>query len=120
MTEQEVLRRLFDINIHKQTFINYLEVVIDENGTVMYAVPSHQEKLIQLACKKLNVSRDELMNLCPPEYYFNFMEWLCQVSRCISVWNKFYIGTLNVKQKEMLKKLAEESLYKGKIEGEDV
>lgn len=110
-----VLRMPFNIEVHKKTFINYLEVIIDEHGSVQYAVPSHQEKLIQLACKKRNVSRDELMDLCPPEYYFNFMEWLCQVSQCVSVWNDFYIGNLNDKQRETLKKLSEEKLYKGKI-----
>lgn len=41
-----------DMEQHKKTFINYLEVVIDENGKIMYAVPSHQEKLIKLACQK--------------------------------------------------------------------
>lgn len=50
----------FDIDQHKKTFIHYLEVVIDENGKIMYAVPSHQEKIISLACEKLNVTREEL------------------------------------------------------------
>lgn len=33
----------FDIEHHKKTFIHYLEVVIDGNGKIMYAVPSHQK-----------------------------------------------------------------------------
>lgn len=41
----------FDIEQHKKIFIHYLEVVIDENGKIMYAVPSHQEKQITLACE---------------------------------------------------------------------
>lgn len=48
----------FDMECHKNTFTNYLEVVIGENGKIMYAVPSHQEKLIKLACEKLNVTRE--------------------------------------------------------------
>lgn len=40
----------FDLEKHKQTYVQYLEVVILEDGTVEYAVPSHQEKLIALAC----------------------------------------------------------------------
>ena len=36
----------FDLEKHKQTYVQYLEVVILEDGTVEYAVPSHQEKLI--------------------------------------------------------------------------
>lgn len=115
MEQQKVLYKPFDFQVHKQTFVNYLEVVVDESGTIMYAVPSHQEKLIKLACEKLNVSRNQLMDLCPPEYYFNFIEWLCKVSGCVSVWNDFYIGIPNEKQKDMIKKLSEEHLYKGEI-----
>ena len=38
----------FDLEKHKQTYVQYLEVVILEDGTVEYAVPSHQEKLIEI------------------------------------------------------------------------
>lgn len=44
--EQIVLNGPFDIETHKKTFKNYLEVIILENGRIVYAVPSHQEKLI--------------------------------------------------------------------------
>lgn len=63
----------FDIEQHEKTFAHYLEVVIDENGRIMYAVPSHQEKQITLACEKLNVTREELNSMCPEEYYLDFM-----------------------------------------------
>lgn len=53
----------FDLEKHKQTYVQYLEVVILEDGTVEYAVPSHQEKLIALACQKKGVSRQELNDL---------------------------------------------------------
>src|SRR5690606_29819 len=65
MNEQQVLHSPFDMETHKNTFINYLEVVIDADGTIMYAVPSHQEKLIRLACERHGLSRDELNDLCP-------------------------------------------------------
>lgn len=39
----------FNPKLHKQTFIHYLEVIIDENGKIMYAVPSHQDNMIKLA-----------------------------------------------------------------------
>lgn len=39
--QQRVLRSPFDIETHKATFVNYLEVCIDEGGTPHYAVPSH-------------------------------------------------------------------------------
>ena len=34
----------FDIEKHKETYTNYLEVLILENGTIVYAIPSHQMK----------------------------------------------------------------------------
>lgn len=113
MNEQSVLRSPFNIETHKATFINYLEVVISEDGTVMYAVPSHQEKVILLACQKLNVTRDELNELCPQEYYFDFMTWLCKISGCVALWNDRMIGMANEQQLEAIKQLAEENLYRG-------
>ena len=79
----------FDIEQHKKTFIHYLEVVIDENGKIMYAVPSNQEKQIALACEKLKVAREELNAMCPQEYYCDFMDWLCKMSGACAVWEKF-------------------------------
>lgn len=33
----------FDLEKHKQRFENYFEVIIEEDGMIHYAVPSHQE-----------------------------------------------------------------------------
>ena len=41
----------FDVDKHKDTFDSYLEVMILEDGSIEYAVPSHQEKAIKLACE---------------------------------------------------------------------
>lgn len=112
---REVLKQPFDIETHKKTFINYLEVVILEDGVIEYAVPSHQEKLISKACQKLNVERDTLSDLCPPEYYGDFYIWLCQVSGCIALWNEFMIGEPNQTQYETILKLSQENLYLGTI-----
>lgn len=79
----------FNIEQHKKTLIHYLEVVIDESGKIMYAVPSHQEKLISLAFEKLNVTREELNAMCPQEYYFDFMTWPCKISGACAVWENF-------------------------------
>lgn len=111
---QDVLRKPFDIEIHKQTFINYLEVIIREDGTVEYAVPSHQEKLIALACEKLKMTRNELNDFCPPAYYFDFTRWLCQVSDCVALWNEHMMGVPNDAQKKTIHTLIEEKLFRGK------
>lgn len=81
----------FDIEKHKQTFINYLEVIVFPDGHIEYAVPSHQEKLIAVCQDLLGVSRYELNNRCPKEYYFDFLTWLCNVSHCVSVWNTYIV-----------------------------
>ena len=111
-----VLHSKFSIEIHKQVFMDYLEVVIDENGEVMYAVPSHQEKMIEIACKKLNVTRDELKNMCPEEYYLDFILWLSKVSGSCSVWINYVIGySFTEKQISKLQELQNEGLYWGAI-----
>ncbi|MCK2000460.1 hypothetical protein MZM54_03515 [[Brevibacterium] frigoritolerans] len=113
--ERRVLNGPFDIEEHKKTFKNYLEVIILEDGTIVYAVPSHQEKLIAIACEKLGITRKQLSDLCPIEYYFDFMNWLCQITNCVSLWNERMEGIPNEEQIKSLKKLIEEKLYYGPI-----
>ena len=101
----------FDIELHKANYVHYLEVIIDRDGVVHYAVPSHQEYLINECIRKYTCTREELFNLCPPEYYFDCITWLCQMSGCVSVWEssiQFYdinnaqIATLQELQKNGL------------------
>lgn len=102
----------FDIEQHKKTFIHYLEVVIDESGKIMYAVPSHQEKMIALVCDKLNITREELNAMCPQEYYFDLMTWLCKMSGACAVWENFIqCDKLTEQQIMSLQMLKENGLY---------
>lgn len=112
---QKILRGKFDVETHKEAFVNYLEVVIREDGTVEYAVPSHQEKLIKIAMEKLGVTRQQLYDMCPPEYTFDVCKWLCKITNCVSVWNEFYIGELNDVQRWALQNLKYHKLYGGEI-----
>lgn len=106
----------FNPKLHKQTFIHYLEVIIDENGKIMYAVPSHQEKMIKLACEKLNVTREKLNEMCPEEYYFDFMTWLSKVSGACAVWENQAMGDkFTGEQIKALKMLKNDGLYLGEI-----
>lgn len=106
----------FNIEQHKKNFIHYLEVVIDENEKIMYAVPSHQEMMIKLSCEKLNVTREELNVMCPQEYYFDFMTWLCKISGACAVWDGFIeADKLTEHQIKALKMLKENGLYLGEI-----
>lgn len=105
----------FDIQKHKETFVNYLEVLIEPNGHVLYAVPSHQELAIKLACEAKGWTRTELNKACPQEYYFDFLVWVLSLTGCVSVWNEFYMGTPNNEQLEKLKEMKQEGIYKGRI-----
>ena len=115
MTEHEILHAPFDIETHKKTFIDYLEVIIRLDGTVEYAVPSHMYKLMSVyengkySVEQINdMFVQDMMGLSP-------IEWLCKKTGCISVWNKGYEGLANKQQTDTLKKLKAEGLYQGKI-----
>ena len=105
----------FDIQKHKETFINYLEVLIESNGHVLYAIPSHQEMAIKLACEAKGWTREELNQACPPEMYFDFLAWVLSLTGCVSVWNNFYMGTLNGEQRERLREMKEAGIYRGEL-----
>lgn len=111
VTTYEVLHQPFDLEVHKKTFQHYLEVIIDEVGTVHYAVPSHQEWLIQKARKMQSVTREQLYDLCPPEYYFDVIGWLTQTTKCIAVWDESYVGNPNEQQLRTLNILEENHLF---------
>ena len=101
----------FSIKKHKQKFINYLEVIIHEDGSVHYAIPSHQEYMIRYACRKLSCSKQHLFDMCPEEYYFDYMRWLCMITGCVAVWsNNVLYHTLTEQQKDTLRTLVKEEL----------
>lgn len=110
----------FNINKHKATYTNYLEVLIKEDGKVVYAVPSHQMKAEELACEKLGISKKHLKKKCPRKYFFDYLKWVLTQSGAVAVWDEFYKtgeNGLNQKQRSMLKRLKLHGLYKGTIGG---
>lgn len=106
----------FNADKRKETYTHYLEVIIDADGKIMYAVPSHQEKMIQMCCEKLNYTREQLNAMCPQEYYFDFMTWLSMICGAVAVWEKMTMGYGYAKaQIESLKMLKSKGLYLGEI-----
>lgn len=104
----------FDIEKHKANYVNYLEVLILSDGTIKYAVPSHQELAISLACKKLGVTRDELCKMTPIDFYCDWLKWLCSKAEVVSVWNDYIVyDSINKTQYNKLKLLKLNGLYKG-------
>lgn len=113
--QQRALHSPFDIDTHKKLFVNYLEVVIHEDGNIVYAVPSHQEYLIQYLMNMLLKSRREVLDMVPVDYYFDMLTWLCDQTKCILVWNDHYKGNTNKHQRNALRKLRMNGVYKGAI-----
>ena len=103
----------FDVEKHVKKYIHYLEVIITEDGEVMYAVPSHQEIEIKRACEKLHVTRQQLSDMTPKEYYYDWLNWLCMQTGDVSVWTEFYQGKPNQKQIQVLHELKKYGAYEG-------
>ena len=114
MDSYEVLHSPFDIKTHKKTFINYLEVVISPEGVIEYGVPSHTQKLENILMKQLNITKGQLLGMCPKEYYCDYNNWLCMKTGYIMVWglpNSYVVGKPNEKQKEVINLLKREELF---------
>lgn len=113
--QQEVLHSPFSIKTHSETFINYLEVIIDKDGQIYYAVPSHQEFMINQLLGNKYESRSQLYSDVPESYYFDMTKWLSENTEMIAVWTYKYEGEANHLQKEALQTLKNNGLYKGEI-----
>lgn len=99
------------IEEYKDKWISYCEVIIDPYGLVYIARPSHQETLIRLAMNKLKVTRDELNNLVPREYYFDMITWLTMQTKCVAVWyDSLHYNKLTRYQKRTLNLLKENGM----------
>lgn len=106
----------FDADKHKTVYINYLEVLISKSGEIMYAVPSHQEKAIEIACTEIGVTRDQLWAMCPEDYYFDFLDWVLDISGAIAVWNNSCLAHHPTKELiGALRMLKLKGLYHGAI-----
>lgn len=117
MTEVELFALPFSIELHKTIPYLNLEVMIGVDGSVCYALPSHQEFLIEKALNKKGWTRQELMDACPKEYYGNFMSWLIPLSGgYIPVWERgVFDYPLTKNQVSALRKLKMAGLYRGHI-----
>lgn len=110
----------FNIQLHKETFVNYLEVLILEDGTIVYAVPSHQLKGEEIAAKRLGLSISEFRDACPREAMFDYLPWIASQANCVFVWNSDIVySKINRKQFASLKTLKLNGLYKGLLPAVD-
>lgn len=108
------LHSAFDIVQHKAHYVNYLEVIIKPEGTVEYAVPSHQRKLENVLAKQRGITVENVRDLCPKDMYYNYQQWLCNMTGCVSVWNSFAIlpDVFTQSQEDTIHQLIEAGLFK--------
>ena len=115
--QQRVLHSKFDIDTHKRVFEDtYFEAIMDRDGVVYYAVPSHQMALLELLRNELKISYEEVMNLymtSKDAIRLGPIDWLTKELQAVAIWDTHFIGVMNEKQKETLNKLAEAGLYRG-------
>ena len=112
--QDKVLHSRFDLETHKKTFIDYLEIVISPKGIIHYAIPSHNAILEKIIAKKHKIPREEIAKLCPSEFWYDYQTWLCKESGYIIVWGEPHsnvVGIPNKYQQATLELLKKEKLY---------
>lgn len=112
--QQEVLRSPFDIETHRETFVSYLEVCIDREGTVHYAVPSHQTWLLRRYMEQEGFATEDDAWQAVPEYA-DVLSALVEETGCVPVWRTFYVGEPNKRQMAALRRLKIAGLYEGRL-----
>ena len=112
----------FDIDKHAEHFINYLEVVIDEDGEIHYAVPSHQMFMENILKRNVGESAFNQMIMEDKSAWTDYLSILCKYSNYVPVSNEFYYGNPNEKQLHILQQLKKTkykklncTLYQGKV-----
>ena len=117
---EETFSMPFSIERHIHTFVNYCECVIDEDGTILYAIPSHERKLMEIVMNRLNLTREELVDKAEQENgQWDWINWLMRNSKCMCVYTCGYaIPTddfMTDKQKESLQSLINAGLVEDKL-----
>lgn len=102
----------FDVEQHKQHFIDYFEACIDKLGKVHYAVPSHVSFLEKEAARQNECSVREIQDMCPKSMYADYMTWLLLITGLVCVWSVGYkhVTPLTLAQKESMDLLEKEGL----------
>ena len=103
----------FDIEKHRETFVNYLEVIILPSGKVEYAVPSHLEKLAALGMAKHgDKSKASYYARIPKDVCADYFDWILQDTGCVAIWTDVVRGVPNRFQRHAIERLRREGLLK--------
>lgn len=79
----------------KHTYINYCEAIVNKEGKVSYARPSHTMALEYLTKK----SRNELDRMIP--IYSSPLHWLIEFTGCAAIWNDFSLMPSNPTKEQL-------------------
>lgn len=97
-------RNNIDSFIQNHVHDSYCEAILFDDGTISYAIPSHNEMLIRIALERDNITRNELDKAMPIEA--SPVHWLTEYLNCSSLWfNSCISCNLTDLQKESLIKL---------------
>lgn len=88
------------IDSHNKQYTNYCEAIILPNGSITYAIPSHQIRLRELKGVPYNPlsnkrSKEEIALLKEIPFEADVCEWLCEDLKTISVWYNWCVIPIN-------------------------
>lgn len=94
------------IKYHMSKYKNYCEAIIFPKGSIIYAVPSHSNMLLDIYAAKNKYPRENIWDYISVEDYC--LDWILQQTQCVAVWyDHFAFHDLTEKQHATIKKLAE-------------
>lgn len=96
----------FNIDLHAEHFINYLEIVISPEGKCYYAIPSHSQCLDNIFRKQCSENGRDYYKLIEDNIE-NYPNCLCDLTGYCMLWNEFMY-----KPSKGLTKAQEETIYK--------
>lgn len=108
LTQDEVLHKPFDLETHKAVFTNYFEAVITGDGTIVYAVPSHQDTLARIYHMRTGRNANDAV---PRERWCDMLDWLMEETGCVCAYTAGTIGKVQTEmQRETIGMLRREGL----------
>lgn len=96
------------IKNHKH--INYCEAILFEDGSIDYAIPSHQEYLVAEYMKRTGMSKEEVWEEIP--ITASPIDWLIDKTKCIIIWYDSFMRNKTITQSQFnsLSKLKENKI----------
>lgn len=77
-------RYSIDDFLAQHNHIRYCEAIVNDDGTVEYAIPSHGEKLISRVCDYRGISRSQLASEMP--IFCDMIAYLADIVNTAVVW----------------------------------